>query len=49
MIKATAHTPPLTHADTKTKVLSAYAEGSPQEERSESKSTERKEKRAGLD
>lgn len=46
MIKATKHTPPLVHADVKMKVLS---EGSAAEERSESKSTERKEKKAGTD
>lgn len=49
MLKATKHTPPLTHSDTKTKTLGIYPEGSPQEEKSESKSTERKEKKAGLD
>lgn len=49
MIKATKHTPPLVHADTKTKTLGTMAEGSAKEEHSESKSTERKEKKAGLD
>lgn len=47
MITATKHNPPLVHADVKTKTLGV--EGSPTEERSESKKKETAEKKAGKD